>query len=37
MEEMEDPGIALSIREGVQSGSLDEKENTDFIDSLNQE
>ena len=37
LEEMEDPGIALSISEGVQSGYLDEKENTDSIDSLNQE
>lgn len=37
LEEMEDPGIALSISEGVQSGYLNEKENTDSIDSLNQE
>ncbi|TVR75005.1 MAG: hypothetical protein EA408_01155 [Marinilabiliales bacterium] len=37
LEELEDLGIALSISEGVQSGYLDEKENTDFIDSLNEE
>ena len=37
LEEMEDLGIALSINEGVQSGYLNEKEDIDFIDSLNQE